>query len=91
MDDLLETAVTAHGGLDRWNQITLITVDASIGGAFWSFKNQSDALKQIRFEVETKRQRLTMDFIGQDKRSVFDSDRVEIQRSAGSRRGARRP
>ena len=81
MDDLLETAVTAHGGLDRWNQVTSITVDASIGGAFWSFKNQGDALKQIRFEVETKRQRLTMDFIGQDKRSVFDSDRVEIQRS----------
>ncbi len=81
MDDLLETAITAHGGLDRWDQIATITVDASIGGAFWSFKNQNDALKQIRFEVETKRQRLTMDFIGQDKRSVFDSDRVEIRRS----------
>jgi hypothetical protein len=84
MDDLLETAVTAHGGSDRWNQITSITVDASIGGAFWSLKNQGDALKQIRFEVATVRQHLTMDFIGQDKRSVFDSDRVEIQRSGGA-------
>jgi hypothetical protein len=83
MDDLLKTAVTAHGGLDRWNQITSITVDASIGGAFWSFKDQSDALKQISFEVETTRQRLTMDFIGQDKRSVFDPFRVEVQRSDG--------
>jgi hypothetical protein len=83
MDDLLETAVTAHGDLDRWSQITSITVDASIGGAFWSLKNQNDALKQIRFEVETTRQRLTMDFIGQDKRSVFDPFRVEMQRSGG--------
>jgi hypothetical protein len=83
MHDLLETAVTAHGGLDRWNKISSITVEASISGAFWSFKNQSDALEQIRFEVETTRQRLTMDFIGQDKRSVFDADRVEMQRSGG--------
>jgi hypothetical protein len=83
MDDLLETAVTAHGGLDRWNQITSITVDASIGGAFWSLKNQGDALKQIRFEVETTQQHLTMDFIGQDKRSVFDPFRVEMQDSGG--------
>ena len=83
MHDLLETAVTAHGGLDRWNKISSITVEASISGAFWSFKNQSDALKQIRFEVETTQQRLTMDFIGQDKRSVFDADRVEMQCSGG--------
>lgn len=44
MHDLLETAVAAHGGLDRWKQIRSITVDASITGAFWSFKNQSDTL-----------------------------------------------
>ena len=83
MHDLLETAVTAHGGLDRWDKIKSITVDASISGAVWSLKNQSDALKDIRFEVETTRERLTMDFIGQDKRSVFDADRVQLQRSSG--------
>jgi len=83
MHGLLESAVAAHGGLDRWNKIRSITVDASITGAFWSFKNQRDALKQIRFEVATTRQQLTMDFIGQDKRSVFDPFRVEMQHSGG--------
>jgi hypothetical protein len=83
MQDLLETSVAAHGGLDRWNKIKSITVDASITGAFWSFKNQSDALEQIRFEVDTTRQRLTLDFIGQDKRFVFEPSRVEVQRSGG--------
>jgi hypothetical protein len=58
MSNLLETAVTAHGGLDRWNQVKSITVDASITGAFWYVKNQGDALKDIRFEVDTTRQRL---------------------------------
>jgi hypothetical protein len=83
MLDLLESAVAAHGGLDRWNKVKSIAVDASITGAFWSFKNQSDALKDVRFEVDTTRERLTMDFVGQDKRSVFEPFRVEVQRSGG--------
>ena len=45
MNDLLEVAVAAHGGLDRWNQVKSITVGASITGALWSLKGQDDALK----------------------------------------------
>jgi hypothetical protein len=83
MNDLLETALTAHGGLDRWNEIKSITVNASISGAFWSVKHQGDALQNVCFEVATTQQRLRMDFVGQDKRSVFEPDRVEIQRDDG--------
>jgi len=38
MNHLLENAVAAHGGSDRWNQVKSITVDASITGAIcaWS-------------------------------------------------------
>jgi hypothetical protein len=32
MNDLLDSAVAAHGGLDRWNQVRSITVDASWPG-----------------------------------------------------------
>jgi hypothetical protein len=84
MNDLLESAVAAHGGLDRWNQITAITVDASIAGALWHVKGKGDELKDVRFEANTKRQLLTMDFIGQDKRSVFEPSRVVIQRRDGA-------
>jgi len=66
MSDLLESAVAAHGGLDRWNQVKSITVDASITGALWYVKRKGDALKDVRFEVDTTRQLLTMDFVGQD-------------------------
>jgi hypothetical protein len=83
MNNLLESAVTAHGGLDRWAQVSSITVAASITGAVWHVKNQGDALKDVRFEVDTKRERLTMDFVGQDKRSVFEPQRVELQRRDG--------
>jgi hypothetical protein len=82
MNDLLDSAVAAHGGLDRWNQVKSITVDASITGALWALKSKDGALKDVRFEVDTTRERLTMDFAGHDKRSVFEPRRVVLQRRA---------
>jgi hypothetical protein len=43
MNDLLDSAIAAHGGLDRWNQVKSITFDASITGAFWHLKARSRA------------------------------------------------
>ena len=72
MNDLLDAAIAAHGGLDRWEQINTIAVDASITGAIWWVKGKGDALKDVRFEVDTRAERLAMDFVGQDKRSIFE-------------------
>jgi hypothetical protein len=84
MNDLLDTAVAAHGGVDRWNQIQSVTVDATITGALWQVKGKPDALKEVRVTVDTKRQRLTMDIAGQDSRSIFEPQRVLIQRPDGT-------
>ncbi len=84
MNELLDLAVAAHGGLDRWNQIGSITFDASISGAFWHLKGQGDALKDVRLAVETGRQQVTIEFAGQDKRSVFEPERVVVQRGNGT-------
>lgn len=89
MNDLLESAVAAHGSLDRWNQVKSITVGASITGAFWHLKGQDDALKDVRFEVDTTRERLVMEFAGQDKLSVFEPHRVVLQRRDGAPIAAR--
>jgi len=84
MNDLLESAVAAHGGLDRWNQVKSITVEASITGALFYVKGKADALKDVRFEADTKRQLLTMDYVDQDQQSVFEPSRVVIQRRDGA-------
>jgi hypothetical protein len=84
MNDLLDSAVAAHGGLDRWNQVKSITVDASIAGALWALKSKDGALEDVCFEVDTTVERLTMDFAGQDKRLIFDPLRVVIQRRDGT-------
>ena len=84
MNDLLATAVAAHGGLNRWNRIKTIRVDAAISGAFWQMKRKADAMSAVRFEVDTTRQQLTMDYLAQDRRSVFQPDRVVLQRPDGT-------
>src|ERR1700685_2779902 len=73
--ELLNLAIEAHGGLERWNKVKAIKVAASITGAIWFVKGKGDALKNVVITAETKRERLTVDFPGQDKRAVFEPDR----------------
>ena len=62
MNDLLQLAVNAHGGLKRWNEISTITVAASLTGAIWFVKSQGDYLKDVVMTVDTKKERLVTDF-----------------------------
>ncbi|MFF2555340.1 hypothetical protein ACFVUS_30350 [Nocardia sp. NPDC058058] len=89
MNELLASALAAHGGSDRWNRIRAIRVEAAISGAFWQIKGHGDALRDIRFEVDTRRERLTMDFVGRDRRTVFEPDRVVLERADGTLIGER--
>jgi hypothetical protein len=84
MNDLLQLAVKAHGGLDRWNKITIVKVAASIAGAIWFVKSKGDVLKDVLTTIETTTERLTMDFPGQNKRSIFEPNRVIIEKTDGT-------
>jgi hypothetical protein len=85
MNELLETAVAAHGGLDQWNKVSSITVDASITGALWEVKRHGDSPKDVRFKVDTTRELLTLDFVGRDTRLIFEPARVVVQNHDGTR------
>ena len=76
MSELLDLAVKAHGGLDRWNKLKTIKVAASITGAIWYVKKKPDYLKNVILTAETREERLTVDFPGQNKRSVFQPHRI---------------
>jgi hypothetical protein len=84
MNDLLAFAIDAHGGLDLWRQIRSIRVAASITGAIWFVKNQGDALKDVVLTADTLTQRLTVEFPGQDKRAIFEPQRIVIQHMDGT-------
>jgi hypothetical protein len=70
--------------MERWNKVKSIHARASIGGAIWYLKGKGDALKDVAVTVETKRERVVMDFPGQDKRSMFEPQRVVIEEGDGT-------
>lgn len=84
MTELLDLAIKAHGGLDRWNKVNSIKVAASITGAIWFVKSKGDVLKNIITTIDTKKERVTMDFPGQNKHSTFEPARVAIEKNDGS-------
>ena len=89
MNELLDLAVASHGGLDRWKQVTSIAVDASITGALWDLKNNGHTLKDVRLVVDTTKQRLTIDFFGQDRQALFEPHHVAINDRDGAVVGER--
>jgi len=83
-NDLLELAVKAHGELDRWNKVNAIKVAASITGGIWYVKGKGDFLKNVVLTVETRNERLTVDFPGQDKRALLEPKRIVIEKADGT-------
>jgi hypothetical protein len=84
MNDLLNQALKAHGGLDRWNKMKAIEVAASITGAIWYVKGKGDFLKNVVLTAGTRDERLTVDFPGQNKRATFEPSRIVIQSADGT-------
>ena len=82
--ELLDTAVEAHGGLARWNEVSSVKIDVSITGAIWDVKGQRDVLKDIMMVADTQRERVTTSFVGQDRTTSFEPDRVAVHRSDGT-------
>jgi len=84
MNDLFKLAVDAHGGLDRWNKVKVIKVEASITGGIWYVKGKPDFLKNVVLTAETQKEYLSVDFPGQDKRAIFEPNRIVIERVDGT-------
>jgi hypothetical protein len=89
MSELLDIAVKAHGGLQRWNKVKSIRVAASITGAIWFVKGKGDFLANVVLTADTKTERLCVDFVGQDKRAIFEPTRIVIEKKDGTRIDAR--
>jgi hypothetical protein len=84
MSELLDLAVKAHGGLERWNKVKSVKVAASITGGIWYVKGKPECLKNVVVTSETKVERLVMDFPGQDKRSIFEPNRIVLEKVDGT-------
>jgi hypothetical protein len=84
MTELLNQAVRAHGGLERWNKVKAVKVAASITGAIWYIKGKGDFLKNVMLTVETRKERVTVEFPGQNKRAIFEPNRIVLETFDGT-------
>ncbi|MBD1385911.1 hypothetical protein IDJ75_11520 [Mucilaginibacter rigui] len=79
MNDLLELAIEAHGGMDRWNKIKSINAELSIGGAIWYVKGNPDVLQEITISADTRQEKVVMKFPRQDKLTVFQPGLIAVK------------
>jgi hypothetical protein len=84
MNGLLQLALKAHGGLERWNKVKSIKMQASITGAIWYLKGKPDYLKNIVITADARAERVITEFPGQDKRSIFQPDRIVMEKIDGT-------
>ena len=84
MNDLLERAVSAHGGMNRWNRISSFDLSLSITGAIWYLKSKPDALKNITMHVRTDSELVMTDVVDEDLHTTFAPDRIVIAHRDGT-------
>ncbi|MCG8493642.1 MAG: hypothetical protein MI743_18635 [Sneathiellales bacterium] len=79
MEQLLNFTMDAHGGLDRWNEISEIALHASIKGALFNLRGQSGLLDDVKVRIDSKRPATEYSPFTENQRTgVFEPDHVAI-------------
>ena len=81
MSDLLNRAVAAHGGLDRFSQFKTVSAYMVSGGALWSVKGQAGGLN-MHVTVDLYQEHTSFQLPNQ--RAVFTPQRVTVKTNAGA-------
>lgn len=85
MNDLVNLAIEAHGGLERWNQYSSLSAHLVQGGALWGLKGKGGLLDDVNVTVALKRQWAShAPFGSADVRSSFEKDRIALERQDSS-------
>jgi hypothetical protein len=80
MTEILDLAITAHGGLDRFNRFSSVTAKLHQGGVLWTLKGKPTVLEDCSVKVDLNRERVShWPFAPTQNRSVFTPDRVIIE------------
>src|ERR1700681_1073536 len=60
MNDLLNLAMKAHGGLERWKQVRNMRAKVTLKGSLWQIKGAPDGLSGVVMRLDTKQPDLTI-------------------------------
>jgi hypothetical protein len=80
MSELKDIVIAAHGGLDRWNQLSEVRAHLLLGGVLWPLKKQDGVLNDSMVQVELHRQFASHYAFGNyGLHTSFTADRVAIE------------
>ncbi|QHV99383.1 hypothetical protein [Spirosoma endbachense] len=82
--ELVELAIAAHGGKERWSQVKILETHYKLGGVIWTIKGQEGVLSEVTSQIELHQQRFrNFQFVSADQQSIFEPDRVAIETQEG--------
>jgi hypothetical protein len=84
MSDLLNVAIAAHGGLERWSQFRTLRAKMQIRGAIFVAKRIAGLQDDVTYEVQLHEERVTVDrFGGPNRRLRFLPNRLTLESFEG--------
>jgi hypothetical protein len=84
LSDLLALAVSAHGGLERWNSFRTLEARMSVGGGIFAAKQNPGLQDNVTYKMFTREERLTIDhFSAPDRRISFVPSRLTLETMGG--------
>lgn len=84
MNKLIADAIDAHGGMERWNNLTSVQADVVTGGELLDRKTGPAASATLRTRANTRSQHCLMGPIGGEMITVFEPGRVAIETPDGT-------
>ena len=64
MNELLDLAVAAHGGLGNWHSYRSVSLELPVGGVLWEVKGQTGLFANATYHADTHTQRATLGRFG---------------------------
>jgi len=84
MSDLLSFAVSAHGGLDRWNTFQAIEARMAVGGGIFAAKRNPGLQNDVTYRIRTHEERVAIDrFSAPDRRVNFVPSLLTLESLGG--------
>lgn len=87
---MVDDAVKAHGGLDRWLAVTSLRAPLSIGGSLWADKGHAGVLTDAAVFIDPHRERVEFSGFGPQRlRTLYEPRLVVVLADDGTEIGRR--
>ena len=82
MNDLLNLAINAQGGLDQWRKFNTVSAHLKVGGVLWGMKGHGGTIEDVGVKVNLLEQKVS--HIPNDQwHTIYTPDRIAIETSKG--------